>query len=168
MPGVFGEDARAHPRFWIGAGVEILGEQFASFGVGEEVGQQHVEVLARHCVVAVPPDRVLGRRVADDRLVFGTAAGVDAGLGDERAALGDDRFVATDRLSVKLRRLMVPVKAGEPAEAERLRAMSGVEVASLLHDLLAIEESYPERQRTVLFQRNSLLRTARPRAARGG
>ena len=110
VPGEFGEDAGAHARFRVGAGVEVLDEQLAAFGVGDEVGEQHVEVLARHRVVAFPPDRVLGRRVADDRLVFRAAPRVDAGLGDQRAALGDHRFVAADRLGVKLRRLMVPVK----------------------------------------------------------
>jgi hypothetical protein len=141
VPSEFRVDASAHPRFRIGAGVEILGEQFAAARVFDEVGEQHVEVLAAHCSVAVPPDRVFGRRVADDRFVLRAASGVDAGLGDQRAALRDDRLVAADRLGVELRRLKIPVYRGELLKAESRSAVSGVEDASLLHSPLVIEES---------------------------
>ena len=138
MPGVFGEDAHAHAGFRIGAGVKVLREQLASARMVDEIAEQRLEMLGRHRVVAFPPDRVLGGRVTDDRFVFRAASGVGGGLGDERAALGDDRLVAADRFGVELRRVMVPVQSGEIAEAERLRAISGVEDASLPHFRLAI------------------------------
>ena len=56
MPGVFGEDARAQAQRRVGAGVEILGEQRLALGVGDEIGEQRVEMLDRHRVVVVPPD----------------------------------------------------------------------------------------------------------------
>ena len=109
VPSVFGEDAHAQARFRIGAGVEVLREQLASARMVDEIAEQRLEMLGRHRVVAFPPDRVLGGGVADDHFVFRAASGVGGGLGDERAALGDDRLVAADRLGVELRRVMVPV-----------------------------------------------------------
>src|SRR6185503_20396888 len=90
VPGELGEDAHLDPVFGIGAADQILREQFLALGVGDEVGQQRVEVLLRHFAVAVPPERIFGERVDDGVLVLGRAAGVMAGLGAERAA-GDDR-----------------------------------------------------------------------------
>jgi len=56
-----------------------------------------------------------------------------AGIGAERAALGELRFAALERLLVKLRRLQVPVERLELAEAELLGAMSLVAMTDILH-----------------------------------
>jgi hypothetical protein len=58
-----------------------------------------------------PPDPVLGAGLADDELVLGRAAGVDARVDGERAALGDRRLAALERVGVELRRGRVPVDA---------------------------------------------------------
>ena len=52
----------------VGAAVEVLREQRLALGVGEEIGEQRVEMLDRHRIVVVPPDdagrsRRRGRRI---------------------------------------------------------------------------------------------------------
>ena len=96
MPGELGEDAGLDAVFRIGAAVEILGEELLALGVGEEILVQQVELRRRQLAVLVPPDRLLGVLVADDELVLGGAAGVDAGLGAQRAAFDDLRLAVLD------------------------------------------------------------------------
>ena len=90
--------------------------------MGEEVGEQSVEVLDRHRIVVVPPDRGLGVRVADDELVLRAASGMRARIGDKGPMRGDPRFVALQRVLVELRRAEVPVDLGKIAETETVRA----------------------------------------------
>ena len=86
----------------IGAGerVDDVERRLARELVGDLVAQP-LEVLLGELLVAVPPDPVLGARLADDELVLRRAAGVPAGVDDERAALGDPRFAAPDRMLVE-------------------------------------------------------------------
>ena len=122
MPGVFGEDARAYAQLRIGAAVEILSEQRLAFGVGDEVGEESVEMLDRHRIVVVPPDNTLGVRVAHHELVLRAASGMRARVGDEGPMRGDTRFIALQRVLVELRRAEIPVDLGKIAEAEPVRA----------------------------------------------
>ncbi len=87
MPGQLGEDPRFDPVFRIGAAVEILREQLLAARMRDEVVVEQLEVRLAELAVAVPPDRALGQRIDDGMLVLGAAAGMDAGLGAERAAL---------------------------------------------------------------------------------
>ena len=89
MPGVFGENSRAQAQRRVGRGVEVLGEQRLTFGVGDEIGEQGVEMLAPHRIVVVPPDDPLGLGVADDGLVFRAASRMNPGVGDQRPMRGD-------------------------------------------------------------------------------
>ena len=66
----------------VGAADQVLHEQVLARRMGEEVGEQRVELRRRHRLVVVPPDVRLGVCVADDELVLGRAAGVLAGIGD--------------------------------------------------------------------------------------
>ena len=93
VPGKLGEHARLDAVFRIGAAIEVLREKLLALGVLEEVVEQNIELLRRKLAVLLPPDRLLGGVVADDELVLRRAAGVDAGLGAERAALDDVAFV---------------------------------------------------------------------------
>ncbi len=122
MPGVFGEHARAQTQPWIRASAKILGEQGLAFGVSDEVGEKGVEMLDRHRVVVVPPDKPFGGRVADHELVLGAASGMHARVGDKRAMRGDLRFVALQRMLIELRRSEIPVDRGKIAEAKPVRA----------------------------------------------
>ena len=89
MPGIFGEDARLDAVGRIGAAVEVLREQLLALGMGEEV----LRAASSNCSGVIAP--LLSHQtsfsvvcVADDELVLGRAAGMDAGLGDQRAARG--------------------------------------------------------------------------------
>ena len=94
MPGQLGEDPRFYPVFRIGAAIEVLCEQLLAARMRDEIVVQQLEVRLAELAVAVPPDRVLGQRIDDGMLVLGAAAGMDAGLGAERAALHDGGFAA--------------------------------------------------------------------------
>jgi len=79
-----------------GAAVEVLGEQHFAFGVGNEIGEQIVEVRFALFAIAVPPYGILGRCIDDRMFIFGASAGVVAGLGAERAALDEVAFLVGD------------------------------------------------------------------------
>jgi hypothetical protein len=71
---------------------------------------QSFEVLLRDLRVDLaPPDPVLGARLADEELVLGRAAGVQARVDGERAALGQPAVVALQRVRIELRGGRVPV-----------------------------------------------------------
>ncbi len=69
VPGVFAEDAGGQAMDGIGAGEEILDEEFFEFGEGEEIVEQPIELLFGHRLVVVPPDGGFGVGIADDELV---------------------------------------------------------------------------------------------------
>src|SRR3546814_19717730 len=66
----------------------------------------------RHRGVVVPPDRPFGLRIADDELVPGGAAGVLAGLDDQRAVLGENALAAANRLLDKRGNSQIPAQLG--------------------------------------------------------
>ena len=84
--------------------------------------------------VAVPPDGVLGQRIDDGVLVLRAAAGMDAGLGAERAARDDGAFLVLDGVLVKRRRGMIPVHRGQILEAELVSAAGAVPQTRFLHE----------------------------------
>jgi hypothetical protein len=73
--------------FRVGAAVEVLGVKCLAFGVGNEIVEQQLKFFRREAAVLFPPDRFFGLDVGNNKLVFGAAAGMGAGLGTERAAL---------------------------------------------------------------------------------
>ena len=83
-------------------------------------------MLDRHRIVVVPPDNRFGRGVAHHEFVLGAASGMRARVSDKGAMRGDTRFVASQRVLVKLRRAEVPVNRGKIAEAEPVRAEGDV------------------------------------------
>ena len=133
VPGIFREDARPHPVGRIGAAVEVLREQLHAFGMLDEILKDDVELLRRQRTVVVPPDLVLGRGVADRVLVLRRAAGMDARVGVDGAALDELRLAARDRVLVEAGSAEVPMHALEVAEAERVSAVRAVEDAEVLH-----------------------------------
>ena len=109
VPSVFGEDARLHAKRGIRARVEILCEEGLPLGVGEEVGEQGVEILDRHRGVVLPPDDRIGVGVPDDELVLRAAAGVDACVSSKGSVRRDMRLMAAQGVLVEVRRVEVPV-----------------------------------------------------------
>ena len=87
MPGELGEDAGLDAVLRIGAAIEVLCEKGFALGMGDKIVEQIVELFFALFAVAVPPHRILGRRIDDGMFVLGRAAGVMAGFGAECAAL---------------------------------------------------------------------------------
>src|SRR5579872_6647912 len=133
MPGELGEDARLDPVRRVGAGVKVLRENLAAFGMGDEIGEQCVEMRSRHGAVIVPPDRALGRLVANDEFILRAAAGMNAGFGDQRAAGGDFRLAAAQGFAIKMGRSQIPMDGGKVLEAEPIGAVTRVENPALSH-----------------------------------
>ena len=55
VPCQLAKDARVELVGWIGAGVQILDEQFARRRVRLEILKQQIELRCRHCLIVVPP-----------------------------------------------------------------------------------------------------------------
>src|SRR6185437_2856098 len=83
--------------------------------------------------VTVPPHAVT-REIVDDRvLVLGGASGMVAGLGAERAAFDDGRFLAGDGVFVQRGFGQIPADLGEPLETEFVGAIGAVPQPQFLH-----------------------------------
>jgi hypothetical protein len=91
--------------------------------VGDDLLAKTVELLlGQRLVDLAPPDAVLRTGLADDELVPRRAAGVAAGVDDQRPALGEDTLAARERVRVQQRRRRLPVDAAvgiEPVPSER-------------------------------------------------
>ncbi len=133
VPGIFGEDAGAHAVGGLGAAVEILDEQLAASRMGDEISEQRLELGWRDRAVVRPPDLAFGRFVLDDELVLGRTARMDAGIGDERAAMGEARLAALERLFDQKRGVEIGVDALELLEAECLGPLRGVQRPDHVH-----------------------------------
>ena len=64
----------------------------------DEVGEHPFELLFRHFLGVVPPDRAVGFRVADNELVLGRASGVLARLDGDRTGGREAAFAAPDHV----------------------------------------------------------------------
>ena len=73
----------------IGAAEEILHEDAAQSGVGEEILLQPGEAFRGHGGGVVPPHGLRRSGIAHDEFVIGTAPGMGAGRDDEGAAICD-------------------------------------------------------------------------------
>jgi hypothetical protein len=108
---VRGDHAHADPVRRVSAGERVDDIQRRRLAkVRGHLLAQPVEVILRQLLVHLaPPDPVLGRRLADDELVLGRAAGVLAGVHDQRAALAEAPVPARERVLVEQRRRRVEV-----------------------------------------------------------
>jgi hypothetical protein len=138
VPSVFGEHPGAHAIIRVGAAVEVLREEVHALRVGEEIGEEGLELLRRHGAVVLPPDRLLGVGVAHDELILGRTAGMHTRVGEEGAAVRELGLAAAERVFVQGRRLQVPEHAFEVAEAKGFGALRTVEDADIFHDLLLL------------------------------
>ena len=100
MPGKFGDDACRQSIFLIGTADQILHVKRLAGGMGQHVLAQQLEIFRRKRLVVVPPDGVLGGRVADDEFVLRRTARVLAGDGAQRAIDGQFGLAIADRLFV--------------------------------------------------------------------
>ena len=119
-PGGLGVDPQAAPVLGRRADEAVLGVDDL---VREVVDQPRAEAvvvrLADRPVDRAPPDLVATRRLVDEELVLGTAAGVLAGPDDERALGRHDPLACPDRVLVQLGGRQV--RADGPAQGGRAR-----------------------------------------------
>ena len=134
MPGELGEDAGLDAEARVGAAIEILREQRHAFGVLEEILVQRLELLGGDRLIAGPPHRLVGERIADSELVLRAAAGELAGVRAECTIGRDHGFAIAQRMLVELGRTEIPVHALEFFEAEFVGAECTVMHARLLHE----------------------------------
>ena len=126
VPGIFGDHPHADAVGEVGAAEQILGEQFAAFGMSHHVGIKHIEMGRAHRLVVVPPHLAFGVLVAHHELVAGRAAGMDAGAHHQGAVGGDMAFAAADRFLIERRRAEIVMHGLEIAEAVAGKARSAV------------------------------------------
>ena len=147
-------DARLHAVGRIGAAVEVLGEQLLALGVlagsrraAGRTARGEMASLLSHQTSSV------GRLVAHDELVLRRAAGVDARVGEERAAGGSAAPRCGAAIPRRARALRGSRRRAEVAEAECLGAVRAVEDAELSHTPSPICSSRPAPSASLSFRR---------------
>jgi len=137
VPGVLGNDAHRHTVVQVCANVAVKDEDVAVLGVGQHLPVEVVEVfLCEGAVDFAPPDVRFARRLLDNELVVGGAAGVAAGLHDQRAKVGDCSLVPADSLLIEHGGSEVPVNGFGVLNAMILDAVMTDESAIVLHGFL--------------------------------
>ena len=102
VPGADGDDPNRQTVARIGAGKAVLNPDIAVLQIGLETAEHVFEGFGRYRLVDItPPDVALGFFFLDDELVFGGAAGVKAGAGDDWAAVGDVALAVLDDVLVE-------------------------------------------------------------------
>jgi hypothetical protein len=110
VPGGLGDDAHADAVRGIGTGPAVADEQLAALGVAQHaVVERAVAFGCDRLVGLAPVDAALARRILDEELVVGRAAGMNAGAHDECSAVGDAAFAATHRLFIERGNREVPM-----------------------------------------------------------
>jgi len=100
VPGKFVDDPHRGAVIQISAAEQLLCIQRLAFEVGLEVLPQGVEMRRSHGRVIVPPNCIFSGFVANGEFVFRRSAGVFAGFDQQRAAIGDLCFAASNGLFV--------------------------------------------------------------------
>src|SRR5262245_8264093 len=81
----------------IGAGEKVLYVELARFGVLGKIRQQQVELRWRHRLIVVPPQRLFGHRVANNKLVLDGASRMHARVDYQGAAGGEAALLVVNR-----------------------------------------------------------------------
>src|SRR5262249_16129259 len=107
--------------------------------------EQEVELRRRELAVLLPPDRLLGVLVAHHELVLGRTAGMDAGLGAQRAALDQVRLAVANGVLVERGLRQIPMDRGGIIEAELGSGVSAVPETGFLHGIDLQKRVQPQR-----------------------
>src|SRR6516225_142970 len=99
----------------------------------DHVVMEQLEVRLAEFAIAAPPHRILGERVDDNVFVLRAAAGMDAGLGAEGAALHERAFTISDRVLHQNGVGQIPMSAGEILETELIGAIRAVPHTRFYH-----------------------------------
>src|SRR3974377_627228 len=87
---------------------------------------EQLEIGSTEFAIAAPPPSGLGERADDEVLVLGPAAGMDAGLGAEGAALHQRALAISDRVLHQNGVGQIPMNAGETLETELIGTVRAV------------------------------------------
>src|SRR5712671_8216479 len=109
MPSELREHAGFDAIFRVGAAIEVLSVKLLAVRVLKQILVQEFELVRGQLAVLFPPDGLFGVLVADNELVLGATAGVDAGFGAQRAALDQMGFLVRKRMFVERRLGQVPM-----------------------------------------------------------
>src|SRR5215472_8484631 len=94
---------------------------------------EQLEISLTEVAIAAPPNRILGERVDDNVFVLRAAAGMDAGLGAEGAALHERAFTISHRVLHQNGVGQIPMSAGEILETELIGAIRAVPHTRFYH-----------------------------------
>src|SRR5262249_37442047 len=109
VPRVLGDYADRQTVGRIGAGVDVLNEDFLTGQGTQQLGVERIEVRRVHRPIHLAPrDLALAGRIADDELVVGRATCVLTGPARERSAGGDHALLAAYCVLVQCRDGEVP------------------------------------------------------------
>jgi hypothetical protein len=102
----------------IGAREGVDDVEVLALEMGDDLAAQAVEPLFGELAVDVAPgDPPLRFRLPDDKLVLRRAAGVEAGVNDERPSLGEKAVADEQRVRVEQCRRGIPVDAPDGMDA---------------------------------------------------
>jgi len=102
VPGHFLDETHREAICGVGAGVEVLDEEFLLPEVRDQVGAERVVLRGLERLVDLAPPDVSGAgRLVDDELVVRRPAGVGAGAADEGTVGGDHPFTTPDGVLVE-------------------------------------------------------------------
>src|SRR5438477_7445402 len=104
--------------------------------MGDHIVVKQLKIFGGELAIAVPPNAILGQRVGNGEFVLRAAAGMDAGLGAEGAAMHKRALAVSDRVLHQNGVEQIPMNAGEVLEAEFIGAVRAVPHTRCLHPSL--------------------------------
>ena len=126
MPRAFGDQPDRQLLRGVGPPAQVLDPELAGGQVLLHPVDQRVEPRRFERLVHRAPGHVgLGRRITDDELVLGRAAGVRGGVDDERPPDADPSQTSANRLFVKRGLEIVTMDPGRLVETEKLKRIGG-------------------------------------------
>src|SRR4029078_13591286 len=109
----------------IGSGIKVLDEELLVPRKADEIGEHPLELLFRHFLGVVPPDRAIGFRIAYDVLVFRRTSRVLARLDRDRATVRETAFAAPNRVLDQLGLAHIAENLGSRLKRVRPRSHCG-------------------------------------------
>src|SRR6266566_1164778 len=104
--------------------------------MGDHIVVKQLEIFGGELAIAVPPNAIFGQRVGNGVFVLRAAAGMDAGLGAEGAAVHERALAVCDRVLHQNGVEQIPTNASEVLEAEFIGAVRAVPHTRFLHPSL--------------------------------
>src|SRR6266581_6851458 len=104
----------------------------------DHVVVKQLEIFGGELAIAVPPNAIFGQRVGNGVFVLRAAAGMDAGLGAEGAAMYERALAVSDCVLHHNGVEQIPMNASKVLEAEFIGAVRAVPHTRFLHASLPL------------------------------